>query len=245
MVDLAVRWWALLLALQFLVACGGLTWPPDTWVDGGRRPGADDPWRIPGDSFPTQRLYRVRYAGPEGRAGFKLTLYLPTAAAYRMAAADSLGRKLWSLQVEESGRAVWLDHRSKEFCEARGAEQLLLVPLAHLPLAALPRLLLGRMPAEPVANLVRAADQVSYLDARGQRWSGVLRDGELAWWSLEEDGEAVAWWRRDGDGGSFADPRASLEVRWQETVREALRQPLAELQIPPRFREGACGRTAS
>ncbi len=229
----------MLLALPLLSGCvsGGFLERPTTRPGGGL-----EPWQIPAGAYPTQRLYRVKYAGPEGRAGFKLTLYLGTAEGYRMAAADSLGRKLWSLEVAESGRALWLDHRRKEYCESRGAERLLLVPLANLPLAALPRLLLGRMPAEPVANLVRGVEHVSYLDARGQAWSGVFRDGELAWWRLEEAGEAVAWWRRDGEaGGHFADPRGGLELRWQEVVAEALREVPAGLAIPAKFREGACG----
>ncbi len=236
-----MRRWLLLLALPLVSACvsGGFLSSPVT------RPGVGlEPWEIPAGAYPTQRLYRVKYAGPEGRAGFKLTLYLGSADRYRMAAADSLGRKLWSLEVAETGRAVWLDHRSKEYCEARGADQLLLVPLANLPLAALPKLLLGRMPEEPVANLVRGAEHVAYLDARGQAWSGVSRDGELAWWSLEEAGEAVAWWRRDGEGGSiFTDRRGGLELRWQEIVAEELRKPPGELAIPAKFREGACGQT--
>lgn len=239
------RRWTLLFALVVLSACAsGSGLLPSS---NGIRPagidsaGAGRPWEITPREYPSQRLYRVKYAGPEGRASFKLTLYLATDRSYRMAAADSLGRKLWSLQVEESGRAVWLDHRRKEYCETRGADRLLLVPLARLPLEALPRLLLGRMPATPAANLDRNREHLCYLDIRGQQWKGVLASGEVDWWSLEESGEAVAWWRRDEAGGILFEPRGGLELRWQQIVREGLAQPFEPLAVPDRFREGACG----
>lgn len=204
-------------------------------------PATGEPWQIAPDAYPTQRLYRVKYRGPEGHASFKLTLYLGGVAEYRMTASDGLGRKLWSLQVDGDRRALWLDHRRKEYCRAQAAERLLLVPLARLPLVALPRLLLGRMPAEPAASLVRGDGHLAYLDARGQRWVGVLRDGQLDWWRLEEAGEAIAWWRRDGDGSSFTDQRGGQEIEWREIVREQLQRPVEPLEVPARFREGMCG----
>ncbi|MCP4656872.1 MAG: hypothetical protein GY856_15790 [bacterium] len=202
---------------------------------------SEDPWEISAESYPTQRLYRVKYDGPEGRLGFKLTLYLEGEARFRMQAADSLGRKIWDLSVDESDRALWLDHRRKRYCQARGASRLALVPLAHLPLAALPKLLLGRMPATPAADLRRTKDVVSYLDARGQLWNGALADGRLQWWTLVEAGEAVTWWRRDGDAGIFGDLRGKVTLRWREVIREPLARMPARLEIPPRYGEGACG----
>lgn len=206
--------------------------------------GGDNPWELPAGSFPSQRLYRVKYEGPEGKAGFKLTLYLATPSHYRMAASDSLGRKLWTLQVDESGPAVWLDHRAKQYCRVQGADRLVVVPLANLPLAALPRLLLGRLPAEPVANLQRAPGHLSFLDVRGQLWTAVMRDAALDWWTLEDLGDTVAWWRRDGDGGDFSDARGGQRVTWRQIVAEAVEQTLAPLEIPSRFQPGACGESS-
>ncbi len=201
----------------------------------------EDPWEIPAESYPTQRLYRIKYDGPEGRLGFKLTLYLEGESRFRMQAADSLGRKIWDLSVDETDRALWLDHRQKRYCQARGASRLGIVPLAHLPLVALPKLLLGRMPAAPAADLRRSKDAVSYRDARGQLWNGALVDGRLEWWTLVAAGEAVTWWRRDGDAGIFGDRRGKVNLRWREVIREPLARPPAALGIPPRYAEGACG----
>lgn len=199
-----------------------------------------DPWKIPEESYPTQRLYRIKYDGPEGRLGFKLTLYLESQAHFRMQAADSLGRKIWDLSVDETDRALWLDHREKRFCQARGASRLGIVPLAHLPLVALPKLLLGRMPAVPAADLRRTKEVVSYRDARGQLWNGGLVDGRLEWWTLVEAGEAVTWWRGDGDTGFFADGPGKVNLHWREVIREPLARPPAPLEIPPHYGEGAC-----
>lgn len=234
--------WLPALSLLWLTGCvssGGLA--PDPGGDGS---GGGEPWELAAGSFPSQRLYRVKYEGPEGKAGFKLTLYLATPSHYRMAASDSLGRKLWTLQVDESGHAVWLDHRAKEYCRVQGADRLVVVPLADMPLAALPRLLLGRLPAEPVANLRRGAGHLSYLDIRGQLWTAVLDGTAIDWWALEDLGEPVAWWRRDGDGGDFSDARGGQRVTWHQIVAEAVEQTLAPLEIPPRFAARACDETS-
>ncbi len=207
----------------------------------GPRSVAAEPWHLPEDSFPSQRLYRVKYHGPEGEAGFKLTLYLEAEAKYRMLASD-LGRKLWSLSVDGQGEAVWLDYRRKEYCRADAASELRFLPLADLPVDSLPKLLLGRLPAEPAANLARGERNVSFLDARGFHWNGELDGDLLKWWSLVEAGEAVVWWRREDSGGVFSDRRGAQEVRWREVVREQLRRPLGAVEIPGRFSRGDCGK---
>ncbi len=204
---------------------------------------SEEPWRLPEDAYPSQRLYRVKYHGPEGDAGFKLTLYLAAEAEYRMLASD-LGRKLWSLSVNGQGEAIWLNYREKQYCRASAGTELRFLPLADLPLVSLPRLLLGRLPAEPAAGLARGERNVSFLDARGFRWNGELEGDQLQWWSLVEDGEAVVWWRREERGGVFSDRRGKQEVRWREVVREQLRSPLAEVEIPARFEPGECATTA-
>ena len=206
-------------------------------------PVSGEPWQLPPDAYPTQRLYRVKYQGPEGDAGFKLTLYLEAEGKYRMLAAD-LGRKLWSLSVDGQGEAIWLNYRQKEYCRASAAGQIRFVPLADLPLVSLPRLLLGRMPVEPAASLAQGESSVTFLDGRGFRWDASLEGGELEWWSLLESGEPVAWWRRRDGEDVFVDRRGDQVVRWREVVRERLDEPLADLEIPPEYREGVCGAEA-
>ncbi len=203
-----------------------------------------EPWQIPEEYFPSQRLYRVKYRGPEGDVGFKLTLYLEAEARYRLLASD-LGRKLWSLSVDAQGEAVWLDYRRKEYCRTSAADELRFVPLAELPPVSLPKLLLGRLPAEPAAGLARGKENLSFLDSRGYLWNGKLDGEELLWWSLVEAGEAIVWWRREDRGGVFSDRRGKQQVSWREVVRESLRLPLGEIEIPARFRRGECGKKAS
>jgi len=201
---------------------------------------AGEPWELPPEAFPTQRLFRVKYQGPEGRAGFKLSLYLETGQRYRMQASDSLGRKLWSLDLDASGLATWLDHRQKSYCHTIGS-QLGFVPLARLPLVALPKLLLGRLPTVPAAEVRRSEEgDFAFLDASGQRFSGSALEDGLQWWTLEEDGELVAWWRREEEGGTFVHRRTQQQVRWREVVREPLAKGLEALRIPVGYGERDC-----
>lgn len=114
------------------------------------------------------------------------------------------------------------------------------MPIADLPLRALPKLLLGRLPAEPAVGLEQTLDRIAFRDVRGQLWNGGLADGGLAWWSLVEDGEAVAWWRREDAEAVFADLRGGQELRFSELVREALAAPLDPLAVPGRYRAITC-----
>ncbi|MEM6455074.1 MAG: hypothetical protein AAF772_08265 [Acidobacteriota bacterium] len=186
----------------------------------------DTPWTVPTDALASQRLYRVNYAGPEGQLRFKLTLYLMQADRYRMTAADMLGRRLWTLGVDGAD-ALWVDHRAGWACRADGTRSLELLPLTRLPLDALPKLLLGRVPAVPATELARNAQNVSYRDARDQRWSaGLSADGALRWWTLSALDEPVAWWRLIDEGRRpvhvFSDRRGQQQVRWREVIREAI-----------------------
>lgn len=230
----------LLLALTVTWGCatGGGAVP--RWS--GRQ--ADEPWRLPPDAYPTQRLYRVKYEGPEGRAAFKLTLYLEGERQFRMQAADGLGRRIWELDVDRNDQALWLDHRGKRYCAAPGASQLAIVPLARLPLVALPKLLLGQLPATPASDLERGDGTVYFRDLRGRLWNGGLSDGRLEWWTQVEAGEAVTWWRREGDESVFVDLRGEQQVRWREVVREPLAEPVGPLEVPEKYErieEAACG----
>lgn len=235
---------ALALAVGAAVALGcASTGSPVTGVAQifGRSAPTVQAWNLPPEVYPSQRLYRVRYQGPEGKLGFRLTLYLASPEQYRMDAADTLGRQVWSLAIEPDDQAVWVDHRREEFCRTRGASEQTFVPIAYLPLEALPRLILGRMPARPLGEVEMGEGKIVYRDDQGQTWNGVESEGQLEWWSLLREGEAVAWWRRHGDENIFSDRRGGQQVRWTEQVAETLATPLESLEIPERYREGICG----
>lgn len=215
-------------------ASGGVS----PWIDVG-----NDPWRLPATAYPTQRLFRVKYDGPQGHLGFKLTVYLQGETRFRMRAADGLGRRIWELAVDENDEALWLDHRNEQYCVAASASRLAIVPLARLPLVSLPKLLLGLLPAAPASGLERDAASVRYRDRRGQLWQGGLAGGRLEWWNLAAagDDEPAAWWRREGDESVFVDRRGEQQLRWREVVRETLVQPPAPLAIPEKYDQADCG----
>jgi len=202
-----------------------------------------EPWQLPAESFPTQRLFRLTYDGPEGDLDFKLTLYLTSPSQYRLQAVFGLGRKLWDLDIDASDRVLWVDHREKTFCHAGDAGRLVIVPVAQLPLASLPLLLLGRLPTPPASELARNADHLSFRDLQGQKWSAGFApagDGMLEWWSLELEGKPAAWWRGEPGKGVFSDRRGQQQLRWQQVVVEPLALAVAALEPPARYREVSC-----
>ncbi|MEM1181281.1 MAG: hypothetical protein AAGM22_23265 [Acidobacteriota bacterium] len=224
-----------LLVLAGCAGGGGLQLLPSS------RTAEAELWELPADAFPSQRLYRVNYQGPEGKASFKLTLYVVAEGHYRMEAADTLGRRAWSLGVEPGREAVFLDHRNELYCTASGGAEQSFLPIAHLPLGQLPQLILGRIPARPATELAQGEGKVSFKDASGQLWNAEAVGGELSWWSLIQDGEAVAWWRRMDERRVFSDRRGGQQVTWREQVRERLVRDLLPLKTPDDYREGACG----
>lgn len=231
---------ALLLLFFGLAGCG-MPGRPERIPTGGMA------WEIPPAALGSQRLYRIGYQGPEGKLSFRLTLYLVSAASFRMDAADGVGRRIFSLELADAGgagagAALWLDHREKEYCRLSPAGLPEGLPLANLPLEALPRLLLGVMPAQPASELAQTEGKISYLDAAGQRWSGQIgADGLLEWWTLAENGQPVAWWQRQPSETIYSDREAGLQVRLVEQVVERLAARPAPLEIPPGYLENACG----
>lgn len=224
---------------------------PERIPNGGR------PWEIPPAAQNTQRLYRVSYQGPEGKLGFRLTLYLMGAADFRMDAADGVGRRVFSLEVAPgpapagaegsapapASAALWLDHRNKVYCRLAPSGLPRDLPLANLPLEALPRLLLGVMPAPPAGELVEQEGKISFKDAAGQEWSGSLgASGALEGWTLAQAGQPIAFWQRQPSETIYSDRRAGLQVRLQEQVVEQLAARPAALQIPDGYLESVCGR---
>lgn len=219
------------------------------------------PWEVPAAAFGTQRLFRVGYDGPDGGGSFRLTLRLAAAERYQVRAVDPVGRALWSLDVAGS-TGLWLDHRAGAACRLEGSLELTAGRLTPFPLAALPALLLGRLPAAPAAGVEEAAAgpeeepavlpgedapaddeaaaagrRVAFTDAGGRRWSATL-DGNLPLsWALTEPGEAMpsVWWRRHAGDQLLSDRPRNVQLRWRETVVEPLADALDALAVPPDF----------
>lgn len=231
---------SLLLSFLFLAGCAGAGAPaprplPATTLE---------PWQIPQGAYGSQRLYRVSYSGPEGEGSFKVTLRLVSPARYQIQSADPVGRALWSLDVAADA-GLWLNHRSRTWCEFEGRFDVAGVPLGPFPLLSLPSLLLGRVPAEPAAtapNAEPAGRQFAFRDATDRRWSGTLGEqGLVLSWILSEGSTPSVWWVRRDDWAILSDRERGVQIRWREVLRENLDQEPARLEVPAGYRESVCG----
>ncbi|HEX6202420.1 MAG TPA: hypothetical protein VF100_05395 [Thermoanaerobaculia bacterium] len=214
-----------------LAGCAGRRAAPVTVADA-----ATAPWEVPASAFGTQRLVRVGYDGPDGGGSFRLTLRLAAADRYQVRAVDPVGRALWSLDVAGTA-GLWLDHRARAACRIEGSLELTAGRLTPFPLAALPALLLGRLPAAPAGELEEAGEEgeegVAFTDADGRRWSATL-DGNLPLsWAMTEPGETMpsVWWRRHAGEQLLSDRPRNVQLRWRETVVEPLAGGLAPLSL--------------
>ena len=217
-------------------------------------PAAVAPWEIPPELLASQRLYRVRYQGPEGEGGLRLTLWLATAERYRARAVDLLGRPLWSLSVDGDG-GLWVDHRAGVFCRLRGRADLsglAGLSLAPFPLAALPPLLLGRLPAPPApgAEPAPGGEAIEYRDAEGRRWTAALAGGATpASWALwgesATEGPLLTWLAAAGGEAVLSDRAAGMQLRWREVVAEALAGAPGPGDAPAGYREATCPEAAA
>jgi hypothetical protein len=215
---------------------------------------ATAPWEIPPELLASQRLYRVRYQGPEGEGGLRLTLWLATPERYRARAVDLLGRPLWSLAVDGDG-GLWVDHRAEVFCRLRGRadlSDLAGLSLAPFPLAALPPLLLGRLPAPPAPGTEPApgGGTIEYRDAEGRRWTAALAGGAAptswALWGESGGGGALLTWLAAADGEAvLSDRAAGMQLRWRQVVAEALAGPPGAGEPPAGYREATCTEAAA
>lgn len=219
-------------------------------------PGAVPPWEIPPALLQSQRLYRVRYDGPEGEGGLRLTLWLAASERYRARAVDLLGRPLWSLSADPAG-GLWIDHRADAYCRLRDAADLgalARLPLAPFPLASLPPLLLGRLPAPPAAgsgaSVATPDGEIDYRDAEGRRWTATLEAavdaGAPVSWALWEEGAGgpVLTWLTTGGEAVLSDRAAGVQLRWREVVAEPLARLPAPAEPPADYREVSCREAA-
>lgn len=211
------------------------------------------PWEVPSSAVGTQRLFRVGYDGPDGGGSFRLTLSLAAPERYRVRAVDPVGRALWSLDVDgEEG--LWVDHRARAACLLSGSLDLAAGRLTPFPLASLPTLLLGRLPALPAAEVEEpgvaeeagddpAGRRLAFTDDQGRRWSATLgEDGAPLSWAMTEPGDAApsVWWRWRGGEGVLSDRVRGVQLTWSQSVVERLPEPLAPLLVPPSFHEVPC-----
>lgn len=167
----------------------------------------------------------------------KLVLKLASEARFQVSTTDALGRPLWSLQTNEV-ETLLIDHRGKEFC--RGPDIRLPDPvLEAIPWRALPRVLLGYLPTEPVKIEDSSASEIDFRDRDGRRWTSRLDFGRPTSWVLWEESRPALWWSRLGDGGVLSH-RQGIQITWREVVDESLQTPLVELQIPTGYGQSEC-----
>jgi len=187
-------------------------------------------WALPAGALGSQRLYRVSFDGPDGDGSFRLTLLLDTAERYQVRAVDPLGRALWTLDTAGEG-GLWSDHRNRVFCSLEGEFDLAAARLAPFPLAALPALLLGSLPAPAegpveVEAVESGGRRIAFGDAQGRRWTALLEEGRPAAWALYRGDEPSLLWSRDGDQAFLSDRLRGSQLRWRQTVVEAMTTPL-------------------
>jgi hypothetical protein len=185
----------------------------------------------------------VRYDGPAGEGGLRVTLRLEAPDRYQVQAADPLGRPLWSLEVGGAS-GLWLDHRQRQGCRLEGRLEMAGVPLSPFPLLALPSLLLGRRPAPPAGAgagkrpAPAAAGELEYADRDGRRWRARLDGGAPVAWSLWPAGgrptataPRITWLDNDGEA-ILSDRLDRVQLRWRAVVVEPLAGPLEPLTVP-------------
>lgn len=221
-----------------LLAAGACAARPEPRLPAADSPLAE-PWGLaPGDGA-SQRLYRLRYDGPRGDGTLRLVLRLSGPARFQLDSSDALGRRLWSLRVD-GAEALRVDHRRRSFCATASDIRLAELGLESLPLAAIPRVLLGRLPVEPVSGWTPGARRQRFRDARGRSWQARLEAGAPVSWTLRQGGRPYLWWSgRDGEG--VLSHRAGTQFRWRETVREPLVDGLLDALAPPAdYLRGVC-----
>lgn len=189
---------------------------------------------LPEAELGTQRILRAQYDGPEGKGGFRLVLRLEAAERYDLTAVDGAGRTLWRLRARPTG-GLFEDVAAERYCRLDTAAHLPGGLGLDLPLGALPKVLLGRLPlgAEPPAGSGSATEG-------DRRWTWTVAAGELERWTLWRDGQPAVWWSRRGAEATLSVRGRATQVRWQTAVREPIGRALEDLVPPAGWEEGAC-----
>ena len=182
-----------------------------------------------------QTLYRVHYEGPEGGGGLRLVMRQVAADRFQLRAADTFGRAVWSLDLDRE-QVLMVDHRRKEACLAGGELRVPEVALRPLPLPAVARVLDSQVPLPAPVG----ADRTDWVDEAGQRWTARWEGGELASWTLWQEGEPQLWWIRQPRGGILSH-RDGSQFRWRQTAREELAPAdYRRIEAPVGYRFGEC-----
>lgn len=199
------------------------------------------PWQLPAAWLGSQTLFRLRIEGPDGEGTLRLLLRLVSADRYQLLVSDRLGRAVYALDAE-AGQGLLIDHQKQRVCAIGNTFELEGVPLDPIPLAAVPALLLGRLPTPPPppAPDWPPAGEVTFTDDRGRPWSVTLAAGEPVSWSLQEAGRPALWWRRTERGQLLSDRVRGVQLGWEESVREPLTGELRPLQVPAGYATGEC-----
>lgn len=193
---------------------------------------------VPEDALGTQRILRLNYQDSDQDASLKLVLRLETARRFSIQGSDQFNRGWFRIAVEGE-QAVVLDLRDKGYCVYRGEIELEQVPLGPLPFAALPALLLGRLPMIPrTAEVDEDGDWLVH-DLAGRRWSARLEEGELRSWTLWDGVQPEVYWQRAGKMSLLSSRSRQLQMRWRTGKVEALSSPLGPFEPPKGFVE-AC-----
>jgi len=189
------------------------------------------------DADARQHLFRVRYSGSEGSGSLRLVLKMQNESRFQMTASDTLGRPLWSAEVD-AGQTVFLDHRQKVYCVSQEELRLREVTLEMFSLTAISRLLLGRLPIDLDSGLV-PGESTEYRDEQDRRWSMRTEVDGIAAWTLWVEDVPTLWWTRQGKGGILSH-RDGSQFRWRQVVEEPTGSELTALEPPASYRQVSC-----
>ncbi len=190
----------------------------------------------------SQSLFRVEAAGADGDVRLRLMLRRESRSRFQLAAADLLGRTVWSLAVD-GGKTTFADHRHRTVCRGPATGRLLLPLLGlDLPPGATVAVLLGEVPVPLPAAAPAGGGTVRFGDEHGQQWEVTLgADGRPTAWKLAAAGGGeIATWRGAPEGAELRLAGAGLEVRWRLASTEPLPAGWSPAPPPAGFQEGAC-----
>lgn len=223
-----------------MAGCGSLSSPEPLALVPGLAP-----WAIPPDALETRRLFRMSYEGPESSGNARLVLELASGDAFAVRVFDRLGRKVWEARAED-GETLIVSHESESSCRLAGPIRWRgLEDLGPLPPAAVPALLLGRVPGRPPSGATLDTEpngRFRYPGTDAEVWTGVWDETGIASWILTRGGEPRWWWVR-ADTGGILSQRRGRQMRWQLVTAEPLGE-LAPLTVPTGYRE-ACAATGA
>lgn len=190
-----------------------------------------------------QSLFRVEVRSADREANLRLVLRYGGERRFQLAAADLVGRTIWTFAVA-GDHFLWADHRRQSYCRGETSVAMSL-PLLRMELspAAVPQILLGRLPIQAPEGLGEAADgRLRFADGSGRRWLAEYdAAGMLTGWELRDSaGLAIASWQRQEADFELILPQRGLTVRWRRASSEPLPEAWVPFNLPAGFEESAC-----